>query len=106
MPVEKQDGAQGLILGGGAHLVAHGKGGEKGSEFRATHVLGVAFAVEDDDPLDPVDRRVLGARAAVSHAEGGAELVEETRLACRNCHDGRVGVRGICHKFSLWLIFR
>jgi hypothetical protein len=42
------------------------------------HVLRVTLAVEDDEPADPVDVRVLGPQRIVTQPNGVANPVQET----------------------------
>jgi len=54
LTVEEQQGAEGLVLGGGGDVLLHGQVGEKGLNFRDSHLLWVSLAVEQDVALDPV----------------------------------------------------
>ena len=61
MTIEKEDGAQRLILGGGGDLLGCGKVGKELLHFGDAHFFGVTFAVKEDVVFDPVDVSVLGA---------------------------------------------
>ena len=69
LAVEKEQGAQGLVLGGGRDLVVNGERGQEGGDLGCAHLGRVALAVEEDVPPDPVDVRLLGAAAVVAGAD-------------------------------------
>ena len=52
--VEKQQGRQGLILGGCTHLSLHRQVGEKGIDLRATHLPGMPQAMKAQEPSQPL----------------------------------------------------
>jgi hypothetical protein len=66
LAVEKQQGAQGLVLGGGRDLVVNGERRQERGDLGGAQLGGVALAVEEDVALDPVDVRLLGSAAATS----------------------------------------
>ena len=78
--VEKEQGAQGLVLGGGRDLVVNGERRQERGDLGGAHLGRVALAVKDDVPLDPVDVRLLGSAAVVAGADGLAHAVEEPGL--------------------------
>ena len=51
--------------------------GEKGFDFRSTHLGGVAFVVEKDLSLRPMDIGFFGAAGVVFQAGGIARLVQK-----------------------------
>ena len=75
--VEEEDGAEGLVLGGGSQVTLGGKVRDEGLDFLAAHVVGVAFVVEEDVAADPVYVGLFGAGGVVFDADGVADLFEE-----------------------------
>ena len=61
MLVKKEDGAQGLVLGGGGHLLFNGQMGEEGFDFRFGHLVGMPFVMEEDVAFDPGEVAFFGA---------------------------------------------
>ncbi len=55
LSVQKQNGVEGLVLGGGGDLLIHGQVGQEGLDFRNAHVLGMSFAVIENVAFDPAD---------------------------------------------------
>jgi len=78
--VEEDDGAQRLVLGGGADVVVRGEGREEARDGVFAERGGVAFFVKEDEALRPEAVSLLGAGAEVADAAGVAELVEEPGL--------------------------
>lgn len=58
--VEKEDGAQRLILCRGRHA-SRGQSGEKRRHVRFTHLAGVARTARHDEAANPSDARLFGA---------------------------------------------
>lgn len=77
LSIEKKQCAQGLVLGGSGDLGFHGEVGQERLHFRRSQVLGVTLAVKEDEALDPVQVRLLGADAVVLEADDGAHLLQE-----------------------------
>lgn len=75
--VEKEQGREGLVLGGGGGLLLHREVGEEGVDLGLAHLVRMALAVEEDVPAGPRDVGLLGPQAVVPRAEGGAEAVEK-----------------------------
>jgi hypothetical protein len=46
LAVEEEEGAEGLVLGGGGDIVLHGQVSEKGFDLRCAHLGGMTFVVE------------------------------------------------------------
>jgi hypothetical protein len=67
--VEKEQGAEGLLL--------DGQVGEKGFDFGEAHVSGVAFVVKEDVAFDPVHVGLFGADGIVLEAQNVADLIEQ-----------------------------
>ncbi len=76
-PVEKEQGGEGLVLGGGGHVLLNGQVGEEGFNLRDAHLFGVAFVVEKDEAFDPIDIGFFGAEGVVFEAEGVAHLIQQ-----------------------------
>jgi hypothetical protein len=57
VPIQKQEGIQGTVLGGGGDLLVECQVGKKGTDLDGPHVLGVAFMVKEDKPFDPTEIR-------------------------------------------------
>ena len=64
VPVQKQEGIQGAVLGGGGDLLVECQVREKGADFGGSHVFGVAFMVKQDKAFDPTE---IGDFRAVAH---------------------------------------
>ena len=54
-----------------------GQVGEEGSDFGDTHLLGVAFVVEEDEAFDPANVCLFGADGVMLAADGITHLIEE-----------------------------
>jgi len=54
--IEKEQGAEGQVPGGGGDVSIHGQVSDapRGFDFRAAQVAGVAFVMEEDKAGDPV----------------------------------------------------
>ena len=74
--VEEEQGAEGLILGGGGDVPLDGQVGQEGLDLRGAHLLGVALVVEEDEAFDPVDVGLFGADGVVLEADGLTNLIE------------------------------
>lgn len=96
--VEEEQGVEGLVLGGGGDVALDGEVVEIGDDFGLAHLFGVALAVEEDEPLGPVEVGLLGADAIVAAAEDVAHLAEQPGAA----HDA-VGVYGDVSIGAVWL---
>ena len=92
-PVEEEDGAEGLALGGGGDVAFDSQMGEEGDDFGRAQVFGVAFVMEEDEAFDPIHIGFFGADGIVFEADGVAKLIEEF---------GRV-FRRVIHRRSGWL---
>jgi hypothetical protein len=73
--IQKQQGAEGLILGGGSDVLVHGQMGQNGFDFLASHLLGVAFVVEQNVAFDPVYISLLGANGIVFEPDDVTNLI-------------------------------
>jgi hypothetical protein len=82
MFIEKNDGIQGLILGGCGDILLGGQMGEKGSYFRFSHFLRVAFMMKKDILENPANITFFGLVAIMSGADDIAHVIEEFFL----CH--------------------
>jgi hypothetical protein len=77
LAVEKEQGAEGLVLRRGAGVALHREGGEEVGHLLFAHLPRVALVVEEDVAPDPVAVRLLGAAAQVADADRLVELSEE-----------------------------
>jgi len=77
--IEKQDGAEGLTLGGSGHVLVNGQVGEERGDFGSAHVFGMALIMKDAEreAFDPIVISVFGAAGIMLDTHGVAELVEE-----------------------------
>lgn len=66
VPVQKQDSAERLILGGSRDAEPRGDGFEEGLDLGLRHGVRVALAAEHDEAADPEDVRLLCARRVVA----------------------------------------
>ena len=80
LAIEEEQGAQGLVLGGGSDFVVNGERGQEGGDLGGAHLSRVALAMEEDVTRDPLDVRLLGASAVLPGADGLADPVEKPRL--------------------------
>jgi hypothetical protein len=69
--VQKQQGGQDLILGGGGHV------GEELLDFSGIHLPGVFLVMAEDEAFDPIDLGFLTAEGVVSPAQGMTDLIEQ-----------------------------
>ena len=91
--IEENEGAERLILCGGADLVAGGEVGEEGGDLRRPHRVGVAESVVPNVTADPVAVGGLGALAISAKPAGLSEPVEQARCGAG---DWRAGVVWAC----------
>ena len=75
--VEEDQGAEGLVLCGGADMVAFGECGEEGGDVGGAKGIRVAQAVMTDEATGPVAVGLFGAWAEVPETAGATEPVEE-----------------------------
>lgn len=85
LAVEEEDGAEGLVLGGGGDAPFDGEVGEEGFDLRRAHFAGVAFVVEEDEPFDPGDVGLFGADGIVFAADRISDLVEKFLRSFARC---------------------
>jgi len=77
LAVEEEDGAERLVLSGCGDAPFDGEVGEEGLDLGGTHLAGVAFVVEEDEPFDPGDVGLFGADGVVFTADRVSDLIEE-----------------------------
>lgn len=77
MPVKKEDGADGLVLGGGGNMSFNNQVGDELVDFRDAHLAWVTFVVIDNELPDPIGVGFLGAAGVLFDPQGFAVLVEE-----------------------------
>lgn len=75
-PIEEEQGAEGLVLGGGGDMLVDGQVGQESLNFRAAHLFGVAFVMEEDVTFDPVEISGFGMERVMFEPEGFADLIE------------------------------
>ena len=75
--VEEEQGAEGLVLGGGGQVLLDRQMGQEGDDFGLGHLEGMPLAMEQDESLRPVDVGVLGADAVMQSPGGLADLVQQ-----------------------------
>lgn len=68
--IEKEKGAERLVLGGGGNVFFNGEVGDEVLDFGCTHVFGMAFAVVEDVAFDPFFVGLFGAVRVVLGADG------------------------------------
>ena len=68
--VEKEDGAESLVLGGGGDVPFGGKVDDVGADFIGAHLGGMFFMVEEDVAARPVEVGFFGAVGVVFGAQG------------------------------------
>ncbi len=94
MSVEEEERREGLVLGGGRDAAVRRERGQERVDLRLAHRVGVALAVEEDEPLHPRDVGLFGAEAVVARAERGTHAVEELHpLAEQNVGPWRAQVK-------------
>src|SRR5437867_1534731 len=79
LTVEKQQGAQCLVLRRGRDVVLLGQGAEELRDLDRSHLRRVALAVKHDVPANLGHVRLLRASAAMASAQSVANAVEQTR---------------------------
>jgi hypothetical protein len=75
--VKEEDGAKGLVLGGGGHVLADGQMVQEGFNFGGIHLLGMAHFVEADEAADPLGVSFFGTDGIMLAAHNGAHPVEQ-----------------------------
>ncbi len=75
--IEKEDGRESLVLGGGRDVLFDGEVGEEGLDFWGAHFERVAFVVEEYEAAHPVEVGLFRAVGVVFGAQDVACLVEE-----------------------------
>ena len=73
---EEEDGAAGLVLRRRGDVVLGGEVDQKGLDFRATHLAGMALLVKQNVATHPVDVALLGAVSVVACAQDFARIVQ------------------------------
>lgn len=88
LAVEEEEGAEGLVLGGGGDVALNGEVCEEAPDVIGAEVARVAQVVEVDVAADPADVGLFGAVTVVAGAQGGAEGVEEGGAGHGRCGNG------------------
>jgi hypothetical protein len=81
LPVEKEQGAEGLVLRGRTDPSVDGQRREKAADLGCAHLAGVSPAVEQHVAPHPGDVGLLRPAAVVTGADGSADAIEQSRLA-------------------------
>jgi len=87
LAVEEDEGAEGLVLGGGRDGATQGEVVEEGGDLGGAHLPRVTSLVEADEVAYPADVGLLGAGGVVQAAEGDGDGLDEG-------HGGTPGARG------------
>lgn len=88
--VEEEDGADGLVLGGGGGLAFDDEVGDELADLFGAHFFGVAFVVVEDVFANPFEVGFFGARGVLFEADVVAVVVEEF-FGLGGC-----GLHGVC----------
>ena len=83
VPVQEEEGREGLVLRRGADLLFDGRVGEGGVDLRLGRLGWVADVVKEAEPAHPVAAGLFGTAAVMAAAEGLPGLVEGSGLALR-----------------------
>jgi hypothetical protein len=75
--VHKDEGTEGLVLGGGSYIFLDGQVGEELFDLGGSHLGGVAFIVEEDKAFAPLDVAFFGTDRVVFEANFLSELIEQ-----------------------------
>jgi hypothetical protein len=75
--VEKDEGVESLVLGGGGHFLVHGQIGEESLDFGSSHLAGMTFLMEEDVAFDPENIYLLRAEGVMLHTKDFADLIQE-----------------------------
>ena len=78
--VEKHEGIQGLVLRRGADVVLHRKVAQERPDLVGSHLFRVADSVVKDESPDPVDVRLLGARAVMERPNRLPHPIQQPRF--------------------------
>jgi hypothetical protein len=76
LPIEEEQRAERLVLGGSRHVLVHGEVGEESLDLGAAHLPGVALVVKEDVAFDPEEVGLPGAWEIAPELDGFADLVE------------------------------
>ena len=79
VPIEEEERAERLILRGRGHVPIHSQTREECRHLRRGHVCGVTLAMEQDEPADPEDIRLLDPWPQMPRADRDPNTVEEPR---------------------------
>ena len=77
--IEKQDGTQGLVLGRRGDVLVDDESTQELCDLGASHLGGMAFLVEENEPEDPRNIGLFGPPAIVASTDGRANSVEKPR---------------------------
>lgn len=75
-PAQEEQSAEGLILGGGRHVLCDGQMGEESLDLCATQLPGMLFVMEEDKAPDPVHAGLFGINGVVFEPEDLTHLID------------------------------
>jgi hypothetical protein len=81
--VEEKQRAEGLILSRGGDVQIRREVAEKRRDLRLAHLVGVAFAVEENEPPYPIDIGLLGAYGIALYSQMPTDAVQQARFCQR-----------------------
>ena len=79
IPVEEENGAEGLRLSRRGDIFFDGERGEEVRDFRFSHIGGMTFVVEEDELFDPVNVSLFSSDTVMFEADDVTDLIEEFR---------------------------
>ena len=85
LPIQKQQRVERLVLGGRCDLAVDRQIAEKSFHFKGPHLARVPFAMEKDEPLNPVPVGRLSSNRVMLKTHYLADLVEELQIRDEIC---------------------
>jgi len=73
----EDNGAESLVLSRGSNMVLIGRIDEVGLQLFSAHAFGMAFVMEEDETLDPVQVGLVGAIGVMFSAQGGTDQIHK-----------------------------
>ena len=75
-PVQEEQSAEGLILGGGRHVLCDGQMGEESFDLCATHLPGMLLVMKEDKAPDPVHVGLFGMDGVMLEPDDLTHLID------------------------------